>query len=88
MRPWAKLTDQQVLDIARRYGEGDVTMQALAQEYHVSPPTIWRVVHSERQPDTSGEYIERERYTTPLGIVVRPRLVKPLCLGNEKCFDR
>lgn len=86
MRPWAKLTDQQVLDIARRYDEGDVTMQALAREYRVSPTTIWRIAHSHRQPDTSGEYVQRERHITPVGSVVRARLVKPLVFGKRDVF--
>ena len=45
-RPSArKLTEPQREDIRRRYAAGGVTFQALADEYRVSRPYIWQIVH-------------------------------------------
>ena len=41
----AKLTDDEVRQIRRRYGNGDETRVGLAKEYGVTESTIGRVVH-------------------------------------------
>jgi DNA invertase Pin-like site-specific DNA recombinase len=41
-----KLNPQQRRIIADRYGAGDVTMAALAREFKVSEPTVWRALRS------------------------------------------
>lgn len=43
----AKLTEQDVRDIRRRYAAGDITQVALAQEYSVSDVTISLIVRHE-----------------------------------------
>ncbi len=41
----AKLSEQDVREIRRRYAAGDITLLALAHEYGVSEAAIWRIVH-------------------------------------------
>ena len=40
-----KLSEAQRADVRSRYAVGDVTLQALADEYRVSRPHIWKLVH-------------------------------------------
>lgn len=42
--PSAKLTESEVLEIRRRFAEGGVTRQALADEYGVTPRTIGYII--------------------------------------------
>src|SRR5438045_1416634 len=84
MRSAAKLSNQQVQYIKRRYDEKSATMPSLAREYRVSATTIWRIVHGVRQPEDDEE--QRERFVTPVGTVVRERLSKPLKFGKRNVY--
>lgn len=44
----AKLTEVDVREIRQRYAAGGVTYQVLADEFHVTQPNIWNVVHRKR----------------------------------------
>lgn len=45
-RPSArKLTEEQRADVRARYAAGGITLQALADEYGVTKPHIWQLVH-------------------------------------------
>lgn len=44
----AKLTAQKVVEIRRRYSEGQVTLLSLAAEFGVQKPQIFRIVHRQR----------------------------------------
>ena len=43
--PWAKLTEEQVIEIRRRYARG-WSRVALAAEYKVARKTIWEIVNN------------------------------------------
>lgn len=43
--PWAKLTEEQVIQIRQRYGNG-WSRVALAAEYKVARKTIWEIVNN------------------------------------------
>jgi hypothetical protein len=45
---WAKLAEEQVLEIRRRYAEGGVTQRSLGDEYGVGFRAISRIVRRER----------------------------------------
>ena len=42
--PWAKLTEEQVIEIRSRYAQG-WSRVALAAEYNVARMTIWEIVN-------------------------------------------
>lgn len=44
----SKLTYDQILDIKKRYAEGDITQKALAQEFNVSQAAICQIVSPKR----------------------------------------
>jgi len=44
----AKLTENQVREIRRRYASGKFSQHSIAREYHVDQANIWRIVHRQK----------------------------------------
>lgn len=61
--PWARFTEQQVLDIRRRYATDTITMDALGAEYGTKNQTISSIIRGKSWAHVSG----------PKNMVVRPR---------------
>jgi DNA invertase Pin-like site-specific DNA recombinase len=46
--PHARITEEQVVEMRRRYAAGDVTQHELAEEFGVNQTTISRIIHLRR----------------------------------------
>lgn len=50
----AKLTNQQALEIYRRYSEQDTTLRRLADEFGIGRQSVWNIVHGKTWAHLTG----------------------------------